>query len=258
MVTHIVENHNEFYDTETELCLLPFLLKKDNNIINCVLCETEFDNFPSLITHMNKHHVTHSVVCQVCGLSFKDQVRLNRHFTVSHIGHRCTVCDKTFDAYHKLDKHKEKFHGHVKNYDCNLCTSIFKSNYQLKVHLGKVHNVQKYRIKCEQCDKICTTKGAMVLHVQSLHSDIRYQCDECDYTTGIKWLVKLHKRKHTAVKDYLCSVCERAFRRSSNLRAHMKVHAGACGRVCRFCRQGFTDAEKLHSHEQEIHCFDYL
>lgn len=255
MVAHVVNYHGEEYDTTVELCFFPFVLNKD--FMQCVMCDSDYDNFTALITHMYKQHVTHSFMCQICGISFKDQIRLKRHISICHVGHRCTFCDKIFDAFHKLDKHKERFHGQVKTYECSLCSAKFKSNYQLRVHLGKEHNVAKYRIKCDHCDKICTTKGAMVLHIQSMHSQFKYQCDLCEYTTGIKWLVKLHKRKHFAVKDYCCSICDKRFGRSSNLRTHMKVHVGVTGRVCRFCRRGFTDAESLEKHVQEFHYYDY-
>lgn len=253
---HIVDKHNEEYDASVGVCFFPFVLNKE--VMQCLLCENNYDNFASMIGHMYKQHVIHSYMCQMCGLSFKDQIRLKRHITNSHVGFRCTICKKTFSALHKLAKHKQRFHGHVKLHECNLCSEKFLSSYQVKVHMGKVHNVEKYIIKCEHCPKVCTTKGAMLLHVQSLHSEIRYQCDLCDYTAGIKWLIKLHKRKHFGLKEYSCSICERQFGRSSNLRTHMKVHTGKVGRVCRVCRKGFPDLQSYEKHELEVHYYDHF
>lgn len=253
LIAHIISIHGELYDNSAGVCVFPFVLNKD--MMQCVLCVSRYDNFPSMVVHMYKEHMVHSSICQICGLSFIDKIRLSRHINKSHVGHKCKNCGKLFDAVHKLDRHKERIHGHVKTHECNLCSAVFENDYQVKVHLGKVHNVEKYRIKCEQCPKICTTKGAMLLHVQSLHSDVRYECDLCDYKTPIKWMIKLHKRKHFGERDYACSICGRLFGRSSNLRAHMKVHTGSFGRVCRWCRKGFTDLETLDKHEKESHYY---
>lgn len=247
LVSHITEVHQEKYDFNMGVCIFPFVLNKD--LMQCVLCENSYDNFTCMIGHMHKNHISHSVICQICGVSFISQIRLKRHISNSHIGYRCTVCGKMFNASHRMERHKERIHGEAKLYECNLCSATFNSQYQLKVHLGKIHSVEKYLIKCEQCPKVCTTKGAMLLHVQSQHSELKYACDLCKYTTGIKWLITLHMRKHVGCRDYACSVCEKLFRRSSNLRAHMKVHSGTSGRVCRFCRRGFTDFEALSRHE---------
>ncbi|XP_026749290.1 zinc finger protein 432-like [Galleria mellonella] len=256
LISHITSIHKEEYDDTAGVCIFPFCLKRD--IMNCVLCESVFDNFTSLMRHMNKEHIAHGYICQICGLSFVDSIRLKRHITYSHVGHRCTLCGKLFEASHKLEWHRQRIHGQVKTHECNLCSETFDNKYQVKVHMGKVHNVEKYRIKCEYCPKICTTKGAMVLHVQSLHSEVRYECDICEYKTAIKWMIKLHRRKHFGEKNYACSICQRKFGRSSNLRAHMKVHTGQNGRVCRRCHQGFTDFESLSKHELELHYFEQV
>ncbi|XP_049883426.1 zinc finger protein 26-like [Pectinophora gossypiella] len=253
LTRHITEVHEENYDYTIGVCIFPFLLTKD--IMPCCLCDAQYDNITCMVTHMYKEHITHRFICQICGLSFIDKVRLQRHITKSHIGHKCSLCQKVFDAFHKLEKHKQRIHGQIKTHECTLCTASFENGYQVKVHMGKVHNVEKYRIKCELCPKVTTTKGAMLLHVQSIHSDVRYECDLCDYKCGIKWMIKLHKRKHYGEKNYVCSVCSRKFGRSSNVRAHMKVHTGNVGRVCRWCKHGFTDLETLHKHEMESHYY---
>ncbi|XP_063899040.1 zinc finger protein 624 isoform X7 [Helicoverpa armigera] len=251
LISHIISVHEQDYDDSLGVCAFPFVLTKD--VMQCVLCENQYDNFTSMISHMHKEHVSHSSVCQICGLSFISKIRLKRHINNRHVGYRCTVCGEIFNASHRMEKHKQKMHGQAKNYECNLCSTGFESQYQLKVHLGKMHNVEKYRIKCAQCPKICTTKGAMILHVQSRHSETKFECDLCNYKTGIKWLITLHKKKHFGDRDYVCSICERSFRRSSNLRAHMKVHSGVSGRVCRFCKRGFVDLDTLNSHMAKLH-----
>lgn len=251
--THIVAVHEEEYDNSVGVCVFPFILT--TNILECTLCDDKFNNYTSLMGHMYKKHIAHPYMCQICGLRFIDEIRLKRHFSNSHIGYRCKICGKMLDAFHKLEKHKQRIHGVQRIVKCSLCSSTFDNQYQIKVHMGKIHNVEKYRIKCDYCSKICTTKGAMLLHIQSLHSDIRFECDICGYKTGIKWMVKLHKRKHFGEKNYVCSLCEKRFGRSSNLRAHMKVHTGNFGRVCRSCRHGFVDAESLQKHEKETHYY---
>ncbi|XP_075989334.1 uncharacterized protein LOC142985191 isoform X8 [Anticarsia gemmatalis] len=251
LISHIMLVHEENFEFNAGECVFPF--KLNNDLMKCVLCDNVYDNFTSMIWHMHRDHVDHSSVCQICGLSFINQIRLKRHINNTHIGYRCTICGKTFRISNHLEKHKQRFHGFSKFYHCNLCSAKFENSYQLKVHLGNVHNVEKYKIKCEHCPKVCTTKGAMVMHYQTQHSNLKYECDLCDYKAGIKWLVTLHKRKHYGVKDYCCSICERMFRRSSNLRVHMKVHSGVSGRVCRICRKGFTSFDALKSHELQDH-----
>ncbi|XP_050559439.1 zinc finger protein 62 isoform X5 [Spodoptera frugiperda] len=251
LITHIVEVHEEEYDRTLGVCAFPFVLTKD--IMQCVLCKNMYDNFTCMVGHMYKDHINHSFICQICGYSFITKIRLKRHINNSHVGFRCSVCGKMFNAAHRLIKHKEKIHGQANTRECNLCSATFESQYLLKVHLGKMHNVEKYRIKCEYCPKVCSTKGAMILHVQSQHSESKFECDLCNYKTGIKWLITLHKKKHFGDRDYACSICEKMFRRSSNLRSHMKVHSGTSGRVCRLCRRGFVDLDTLNAHKSECH-----
>lgn len=253
LINHVETVHDETYDHSYGVCAFPFLLSNDK-VNPCAICEASFDNLHCLVSHMYKEHIANSHMCQICGLRFMDSVRLKRHFKSSHIGCRCKICNIMFDGYHKLIRHKEMVHGDVRSFVCNLCSEKFRNYYQLKVHMGKVHNVSKYRIKCKFCPKICTTKGAMLLHVQSLHSEPRFECDMCDYKTAIKWMIKLHKRKHFGEKNYACSICSRHFGRSSNLRAHMKVHTGNFGRVCRWCRKGFPDTKTFEAHEKESFC----
>lgn len=254
LITHIITIHDEDYDSSVGVCVFPFRLNK--NMLNCVLCDDKYDNFTSLMGHMYKQHMEHTYVCQICGASYIDEIRLKRHIKNAHVGHKCKICGKIFDAAHQVVKHKERIHGIQKSVECNLCSANFKSQYQLKVHMGKIHNVEKYRLKCELCPKVCTTKGAMLLHVQSVHADARFECDICEYKTGIKWMLKLHKRKHFGEKNYTCSICDVKFGRSSNLRAHIKVHTGNFGRVCRWCRHGFIDAESLEKHEKDVHYYE--
>ncbi|KAF9812348.1 hypothetical protein SFRURICE_005459 [Spodoptera frugiperda] len=249
LISHIVEVHEEEYDRTLGVCAFPFVLTKD--IMQCVLCKNMYDNFTCMVGHMYKDHINHSFICQICGYSFITKIRLKRHINNSHVGFRCSVCGKMFNAAHRLIKHKEKIHGQANTRECNLCSATFESQYLLKVHLGKMHNVEKYRIKCEYCPKVCSTKGAMILHVQSQHSESKFECDLCNYKTGIKWLITLHKKKHFGDRDYACSICEKMFRRSSNLRSHMKVHSGTSGRVCRLCRRGFVDLDTLNAHKRE-------
>lgn len=253
LISHIISEHNKTYDG-TISCFFPFILNKGT--MKCVYCCLEYDNFSCILSHMFKNHVEHNFICQICGLSFIDQVRLNKHIYNCHSGYKCNICGKYFDALHKMEKHKQRIHGKVRTHECNLCSTEFDTLYKMKVHMGKVHNVEKYCIKCEYCEKVCNTKGAMLLHVQSLHPSVKYQCDLCDYTTGIRWMIKLHKRKHFGEKNYICNICERRFGRSSNLRAHMKVHTGNFGRVCRWCRHGFVDFDTLNAHEKELHYYE--
>ncbi|KAI5640753.1 hypothetical protein NE865_06860 [Phthorimaea operculella] len=254
LTEHLNIVHGEQYDSSTEICFFPFVLSKTAPM-SCCICATVFDNITCLVTHMYKEHLAHKCLCTICGKSFSDKTRLQRHSKKSHIGQVCSLCDVYFDAYSQLQRHRERVHHMKRLHECNLCSATFENQYQVKVHLGKEHNVEKYRIKCEFCPKVSTTKGAMMLHVQSVHSDNKYECDLCSYTCSIKWMIKLHKRKHFGQKDYNCTLCQKKFGRSSNLRTHMKIHTGKVGRVCRWCKQGFADTDTLTKHEMETHYF---
>lgn len=251
LIEHIIDIHNEDYDRTVGVCVFSFLLNDETN--PCVVCGAHFDNFSGLLNHMYKMHMIHMYMCQMCGLSFVDRLRLQRHIAKSHVEFNCELCGIKFEAHHKMVQHKMRVHGKLKNHPCTLCNMTFPNLYQVKVHMGNIHCVEKYRIKCKFCPKIATTKGAMLLHVQSIHSERNYECDICEYRTAIKWMIKLHKRKHFGEKNYLCTICSKKFGRSSNLRAHFKVHTGKFGRVCRHCRQGFIDADTLAVHDKEYH-----
>lgn len=250
LVSHIVNIHDETGIEDISSCVIPFELNETQK--SCIICHSQFDDIHLLVMHVVRQHVKQNFMCQICGQRFATRFRLARHIKSIHTLHKCVDCNKKFDTHKKLEIHQQ-LHGKIRVFSCNLCSFSFTNRYQLKVHMGREHNVEKYIFKCEFCSYICVTKGTMTLHIKLKHGSNSYQCDECDYKANLKWLITLHKNKHLGKKEYQCSLCGKTFARSSNLSAHMKIHTGNVGRVCRWCKHGFTDLDSLKEHEINSH-----
>ncbi|CAJ0590153.1 unnamed protein product [Cylicocyclus nassatus] len=99
-------------------------------------------------TALRKHSLVHAerkFSCNVCGKSFAERTKLNRHM-LTHTGQRAFKCDyegcdKAFSLEANLKSHI-KTHTGEKSYKCQFCNHAFTHPYNLRVHISRRHKGQ--------------------------------------------------------------------------------------------------------------------
>nr|XP_026489418.1 zinc finger and BTB domain-containing protein 41-like isoform X14 [Vanessa tameamea] len=167
--THLITEHEKNFNSKYSDGVIPFVLTSSE--YRCVHCDTLFESYMNLFSHMNEHyqsfvcytcgkgysakhklrahqkcHETGKIACPKCDLVFVNHVVKNRHVAVIHgpkKRYRCPVCDLTFKSCHSRLKHLDKIHGQKREYRCNVCPSVFGSGTSRYSHMRIVHNRKK-------------------------------------------------------------------------------------------------------------------
>ena len=125
----------------------------------CPICKEIFLTAKDYRDHLQTHNMGKSLesmpqfACPVCSKMFKQHSNMRRHhrihtgsslstmllvFTLSIIGEtrfQCSVCSRGFIQKVALQYHMSSVHEGEEN-DCKICGKIFKSNEDLRKHLG--------------------------------------------------------------------------------------------------------------------------
>ena len=104
----------------------------------------------------------------------------------------CAHCDNKFVDKKDSDKH-EKIHTRNDKFKCTKCSSSFKHESKLNIHLRKTHNTTKSLYKCTFCTKELPSK--------------------------LEWAV--HELKHAGWKYYKCIRCGRELVNASMFQRHL-------------------------------------
>ena len=150
----------------------------------------------------------------------------------------CAECGRLFAQYASSLKHcnvkKIKDTGAV----CPVCGKKVLLKRNLKRHMNTVHDPNKTMLspetsrdqavanKCEQCDKVYSSKNKLVEHMHKKHGVVRkggplIQCSECDFSHISKSRVKAHfTLTHNSEHTFKCTLCGISFRSKSGLQKH--------------------------------------
>lgn len=170
----------------------------------CLSCGIKLEEHETLLSHTVKTHMTKDLVLAVP----KDMVRtvpkdlvsaVSNHLvpavptiTKSPVAFECKLCDKKFPLRRALELH---LRGHNAKFGCTICTEVFGTTFQLK------------------------------LHEKVLHKDGRqFRCEHCGKTFDQRQRLRDHLVTHTGDRPYQCPICQKTFSVKSNCRRHMTVH----------------------------------
>lgn len=247
MKTHIVMAHDKKFYLECVAGILPFKLTKD--VLKCVVCDTQYDEYMQLINHMNNHF--QNFICDQCGAGFVSKHSLKYH-TITHQkgNYPCDQCDKTFSAPGKRSQHIAMVHRQVKRYRCQHCGEYFRYFFKKKQHLATVHGEQGKEFKCQFCPRAFPLSGTLGYHIKTVHLKIkRFKCDLCEFQSYGKADLADHViTKHIAERKYECSFCSKAFARKYTLTEHERIHRDDRRFSCDFCDKSFVQKCSLKSH----------
>ena len=112
----------------------------------CDVCKEGFAFNSELNFHKTVHHKVHSYHCVAknCGKSYKSSNELNKH-AQKHLGvsWECSECDYTTDDWRNLRGHHKK-HQKIGSHKCIPCDKSFNFYMQLKRHRTKPECLAKF------------------------------------------------------------------------------------------------------------------
>ena len=111
----------------------------------------------------------------------------------------------------------------------------------------RTHGKEK-NLKCEQCNKIFSSKTVLQIH-KRIHTGTKpYQCLSCNKSFSQRHTLKYHERIHTGEKPYHCVTCKKTFSHSYNLKLHQRIHTGEKPYECEKCSKKFKSKSNLNQH----------
>ncbi|XP_070562656.1 uncharacterized protein [Ptychodera flava] len=251
---------------------------KVDNCWQCKRCSTApFRLFNGLQQHMKNMHTSDqeskTVLCELCGRSFKSEENLKRHMRVhlEMLPFLCSFCDKSFGSQSQLQMHLDKDHvTHPDAFKCDKCLKVHTSQEQLDNHREKdecsftslqfgelktdgstvLYREGRERVQCSHCDQM-VLKQDYEDHVNTHTGNKPHECNECGRGFAHRAGLNSHlKQVHSGEKNYKCDICGKAFKLKSYLRQHMVTHSSEKPHVCSICGKGFTRKAFMKKHER--------
>ena len=205
----------------------------------CSQCESKFGDVTTLRRHMASIHnlppgrkkKLHPFPCDTCGRVLRTKYSLKHHVRAIHQGIKtepkhclCTLCGKVCRNVTVLKEHQNKWHLHIKPFQCKTCGRSFHA------------------------------KGLLRAHERQTHSDIRnYPCDMCGKAFKRHNALKEHLLTHTTIRPNECDICSKRFLQKAGLVRHYRTHTGLRPFLCRVCNASFADASTLRRHVIAVH-----
>ncbi|CAG9106463.1 unnamed protein product [Plutella xylostella] len=252
---HLAKKHNVAFHMDVKDYVLEFKLK-DNERLDCALCNSTFETFKMLLQHMNGHY--RNYICDVCDLGFINQLRLKNHVRIHETGSfKCSFCEKVFTTKLKLRCHEKFVHEkNTRRYNtkCPQCDETFANYYQRNRHMLTEHNKNAANYNCNICERVFLMKSKLTSHIKKVHlMERNHVCNECGHTFFWKRCLEEHMVKHKGERIYQCNVCTKAYARKKTLREHMRIHSNDRRFKCGVCGCAFVQKCSLKSHMLSNH-----
>ncbi|ETN66451.1 hypothetical protein AND_001764 [Anopheles darlingi] len=218
-------------------------------------CERKLFKRCDLLEHQQVHLNPKQFACDLCGKQYRSKEYLQRHRQQAHDSSaerkfKCTECHRSFLHRFQLNSHLAR---HVKA-PCPQCDKILSSKAALGIHMQKIHSTEG-RMICDTCGREFRTKLSFTKHVQQHQGTYvpeQYRCDYCSALLASKVSLKKHilVKHKTTDEEYVCTKCNNGKRYPNKLAfdSHKrKVHVEK-KYACDFCGRGFKDAKNLREH----------
>ena len=171
------------------------------------------------------------------------------NYTTTHIG---TI------VKHVRGEHRKRAEKAKIDYKINRETD---ENFQYVV-IGKIRSKRRkndFGIKghwqCRRCDRVLTSKSALIVH-SNMHNGIKpYSCSICHQKLATQGILKRHMYRHTGEKPWQCHLCQRCFRHENTLKNHIRSHTGEKPYKCYFknCTKAYGRRDSLKNHIRGAH-----
>lgn len=230
-----------------------------------VHCDEEGCNYKCISLFLKEHKRRHqhrkdTLVCDVCGMTFKSQTGLRYH-SFSHeeedMRHNCKICDKVFGWKNQLMNHVAIEHSTERL--CHLCPFKTKTKISFDIHMFKIHrepvpdNMTVY--SCSDCDFYTLEKRRLDDH-RLIHSDERsFVCPECSKAFKKKWDLKRHIECHRGrERNFKCDLCDyKGVRQGDISKHHLSRHSNVKPFSCELCSYSCKLKGNLKKHMENKH-----
>ena len=250
----------------------------DPKIYPCERCNYKTKWKATFLSHMREIHgvfkkvtkfsnaMNKPVACNLCEFSARTTKLMQYHKIKKHNNqekkHKCDLCEsKSFTikglANHKLWMHTKTAEERSKHFqyfcDVEQCSYVARKPIFLRRHKRNSHNFGAPKIfKCDICDHIADTRGALRCHRDNEHADIKYQCDQCSFVSKKKRYLMSHKEIHLGV-EHPCEKCNYVGKSRFRLYSHKRQLHGGKEYPCVSCPFIGINKGYLRNHEVRIH-----
>lgn len=204
---------------------------------------------------MKQKKTIHSYLkCKICGQSCQNRQQLKVHHLRFHPQEKpfeCDICTSTFKSSFLLAQHKLK-HNRPDTMQCGECKKYFRSQLHLQRHFKNFHLKSTYT--CHICNQQFEnyTQMRFQYHVRQ-HGGKRFSCSYCDKAFHQKIHLINHERTHTKEQPFRCDLCGKAYRQQTACQEHMKTHKDPTPFKCKHCSKEFSQRSTLRLHMQKMH-----
>ncbi|KAJ8928641.1 hypothetical protein NQ314_018734 [Rhamnusium bicolor] len=110
----------------------------------------------------------------------------------------------------------------------------------------------KEGFKCDQCDRVCSTKKLLKKHLLIHTQERKFSCETCGKLFRHRYEVTAHKKSHNK-PTFQCDICSKMFIHKSHLNVHRKKHLGEYTAFCKNCHIGFVSLTSFKIHRNTHH-----
>lgn len=173
---------------------VPEAMQQKDGPFKCGQCDKSFNMEMRLRMHIYEHkgYPEGTLVCEVCGMTFRTPSVLKRHIDQLHrnvsgtVGDllTCDMCPYTTDKWGSLKSHKKSTHQvynmkpvrYKHTFRCDVCHKGYETQAKLDRHAGR-HT--REHVPCPLCTRSFVHKGNLRIHFK-LHHNI-------DIAKGSEW-----------------------------------------------------------------------
>jgi KRAB domain-containing zinc finger protein len=229
---------------------------QDMKPFKCIFnsCNRSYQNKKALKVHSRSHENEKKFKCLECDAKFHVKAYLISHLR-THSGEKfqCNQCDKSFSSKSYYKQHSDS-HKHPTIFICasNNCNKKFPTRFALQSHQVAVHSDTKF--KCNVCTSVFKTQKNLKLHSlkHSLGNAKLFLCVVCGFNTKYRQQYNDHVRSHLATRDLICDHCNKRFIKKTLLAIHIQTHLSARNYVCEesACKKTFKTYNSYYAHKR--------
>uniref|UniRef100_H3BHJ5 Zinc finger and BTB domain containing 39 n=1 Tax=Latimeria chalumnae TaxID=7897 RepID=H3BHJ5_LATCH len=236
-------------DSEDDIVFTSENGSSGNQAMPCQVCKKVLEpNIQIIRQHARLHMDPQTGNCKVCNTQFQDRSSRVTH-VLSHVGillFSCDLCDTKFFTQWQLTYHR-------RNKICEANVIVQPSDI-LPEEVSSANGGPSTEFLCVACGKtLAKDFQAVKEHVfQHLHMKC-LKCGVCDQPHRILCGLMWHVLAHMGISIFSCSVCASSFVDKDLLQKHLATHQGAdCLLRCQFCSQRFR-SELVYQHHLTQH-----
>ena len=199
-------------------------------------------------------------------------------YTKNRTGY-CKICKRAFATRYELHTHMLALHRHkLKLLTCDYCpnrkTGEFVSEFQLQVHMDRIHRKAPTHLdgnNCKLCGKGFASRSGALAHVNRYHlnnSEYRkyeskekkkyaarpsnlqnaFTSNQLEYRKQI-----FHRKTSKYLKGKTCTICNKTFELKKYAHTHVYVVHLKKDVSCKICGKAFKDKVNKSHHKKEYH-----